>query len=299
MRNIILSACIGLLACSANDPTKPSPSESSALTTGAQNGKPPIYLALGDSISMGFNPFIVAHNAQAYVGFPEYLHELIDIPHTNAGCYGETTGSFLDPTAPDRGCRDLKEAGLIRAGYTGTQMEFMTGFIQSHPRLELITIELGNNDLLRVVVDECRLDPTCIAVTLPGTFQTMATNLGTIFATIRALGYEGQIVVPLYYDPFPIVSPAWTDLLTINNGILAQVAGSFKNTQVVDVRTAFAAASASYGGDPCAAGLLIPLTGMNEWVTSAPGAQCDAHPTPAGAELIARTIAPVVPPHGD
>ena len=225
------------------------------------------------------------------------MAELIDIPHTNAGCYGETTGSFLDPTAPDRGCRDLKEAGLIRAGYTGTQMEFMTGFIQSHSRLELITIELGNNDLL-MALEGCGFDPQCIADTLPGTFQTMAANLGTIFATIRGLDYKGQVVVPLYYDPFPTVSPAWTELLTINDGILTQVAGYF-GAQVVDVRAAFAAASARYGGDPCAAGLLIPLTGMNSWVTTAPGAQCDAHPTPAGAELIAHTIAPVVPPHAD
>ncbi len=138
MRNILVSACIGLLACSGSDTTTPTTStmsESAAVTTGAQNGDPPIYLALGDSFTMGFDPYTVAHNPQAYVGFPEYLHRLIGIPETNAGCYGETTGSFRSATAPDRGCRELAEAGLVRAGYRGTQMQFMIDFLDTHSRV--------------------------------------------------------------------------------------------------------------------------------------------------------------------
>ncbi len=255
---------------------------------------PPDYLALGNSIAQRFNPFVDARNGNSYVGYPEYLQTLIDIPHTNAGCYGETTSSFFDATAPDRGCRYLKQAGLVRAAYTGTQMEFMVDFIQKHSRLELITFALGANDIL-LTLEGCNFEPTCINNSLPGTFNTIASNLTYIFATIRGLGYNGQIIVPLYYDPFPTVYPSYGQLVAINNAILTQVAGYF-GAQIVDVNAAFAAASASAGGDPCAAGLLIPLIGWNQWVTTAPNANCDAHPSAAGAQLIAETIRPLVPP---
>lgn len=258
---------------------------------------PPIYLALGDSMAMGFDPFVDAHNRNAYVGYPEYLQEVIDIPHTNAGCYGETTASFMSPVAPDRGCRQFKDAGLVRAGYAGTQMEFMVDFIENHSRLELITFALGLNDIV-LVLEQCNFDPQCIGETLPGALQAMGDNLVVILATIRGLGYEGPIVVPLYYDPFPTVSPSFGQLVAINNGILSEIASYF-GAQVVDVPAAFSAASAAAGGDPCAAGLLIPLTGWNEWVNTVPGASCDAHPSPDGAQLIADTIAQIIPPRPD
>lgn len=255
---------------------------------------PPMYLALGDSIAMGFDPFVDAHNANAYVGYPEYLQSLIDIPHTNAGCYGETTGSFLSPTAPDRGCRHFKEVGLVRAGYTGTQLEFMIDFIQSHSRLELITLALGANDIV-LMTQQCGYDPQCVQEQLPGVLQVMGENLATIFATIRGLGYDGQIVVPLYYDAFPTVFPPYSQLIALNNAVLSQVADYF-SAQVADVASAFTTASEEFGGDPCTAGLLIPLTGSGEYVVAPPGASCESHPSPAGAELIAETIAAVVPP---
>lgn len=283
-----LSALVLALVCGSGCAPDPVRSDTYAVAN------PPMYLALGDSIAMGFDPFVEAHNANAYVGYPEYLQALIDIPHTNAGCFGETTGSFLSASAPDRGCRHFKELGLVRAGYTGTQLEFTIDFIEAHPRLELVTFALGANDIYLMAL-ECGFDPQCVQNQLPGVLQAMGANLATIFATIRGSGYDGLIVVPLYYDPFPTVYPPYSALVALNNTVLSEVAGYF-GAQVVDVPSAFTAASAEFGGDPCAAGLLIPLTGSNEYATAPPGAGCESHPSPAGATLIAETIVQVVPP---
>lgn len=260
-RNIVLTVCLAVLACSASYPTKPT-SEGDGLATEAKTANPPTYLALGDSI-----------------GFPKYVQQLTDIRHTNAACNGETTSSFLEPNAPDRGCRASKQKG-----YTGTQMDLMTDYIRTHAHLRLVTLELGANDAL-LALEQCNYDAQCVSSTLPGTFQTMANNLTTIFATIRGLGYAGQIVVPLYYDPFPKVAPDSSRVLAVVNAILGKVGTAF-GAQVVDVNASFVAASAAYDGDPRAAGLLIPLTGWNSWVTTA-----------AGARLIADDVARVVRAH--
>lgn len=55
-------------------------------------------------------------------------------------------------------------------------------------------------------------------------------------------------------------------------------------TSQLEVARAFVAASAPYGGDNCAAGLLIQLTPTT----------CDLHPSAAGQTLLAQTVERVV-----
>src|SRR5581483_7677551 len=68
------------------------------------------YLALGDSIAFGFNP-TVPIDLENYHGYPQFVAAEVHRRLANASCFGETSGSFLSPTAPDFGCRAWKQAG--------------------------------------------------------------------------------------------------------------------------------------------------------------------------------------------
>jgi hypothetical protein len=67
------------------------------------------------------------------------------------------------------------------------------------------------------------------------------------------------------------------------DGVLAQVASAF-DVQVADAFAAFLAADVPFGGDSCAAGLLIKL----------PNGTCDIHPSLTGQTLIAQTVVSLV-----
>jgi hypothetical protein len=94
--------------------------------------------------------------------------------------------------------------------------------------------------------------------------------------------YQGPIVALTYYS--------------LNYADPAQVAGTlFLDTVIANVTTAdggvvangfaaFQARSAAFGGDPCAAGLLIKL----------PDGSCNIHPSPEGHQVLAAAIAKAI-----
>jgi len=252
-------------------------SERSSLTATAT------YLALGDSIAFGFNPNVayVAPFTQ-FVGYPEATASARSIAVANAACPGETSGSFLDATAPDNGCHSSPyyfSRGL-KVDYQGlpTQMSYALAFLASAPRVDLITIDLGGNDLLLVQSACGATNTTCIAAALPGALATFATNLSTIFASIRAAGYTGKIVVVTQYatnyrDPTQLAALTSLDAEIVAVAALYDVA-------VADGYTSFALASTLTLGDPCAAGLLIRN----------PDGTCDKHPSSKGRQLLANAV---------
>jgi len=115
-----------------------------------------------------------------------------------------------------------------------------------------------------------------------GSVVEIEANLETIFDELRGAGYTGPIVVLEYYslsysDPTTLAGTEFLDsviagVTTANGGILA------------DGFRAFEGPSAAFGGDPCAAGLLIKL----------PDGTCNIHPSPAGQRLLAGAIADAI-----
>ena len=87
--------------------------------------------------------------------------------------------------------------------------------------------------------------------------------------------YGGTLVLVTYYSPSPALNPV---AMALNN-TMRSVGSSF-NVKFADGYGAFQLASAFFGGDPCKAGLLIPV---------APGT-CDVHPTFAGQALLAAAV---------
>jgi len=275
-KGVVLSFTLAALACGGAP--EGTTSESSSLL-----GKSPAYLSLGDSVPFGYDPTHLPPLApppktlNVFVGYPTYLDAAIDDVLTNPTCPGETSASFMIAGAPDRGCQDFRKDFGLHVSYAGTQQDFALAFLASHPETKLITLTIGANDAL-LLAQSCA-DQTCIANGLAATAQ----NVIAILTTLRHASPTAQIILTLYYAPS--LDPGILSLTHALNSTLSQaVALASAGVVVVDLKAAFDAADASFGGDPCKAGLLVRL----------PDGTCDIHPSQTGQKLIARTIRPTV-----
>jgi lysophospholipase L1-like esterase len=253
------------------------------------------YLALGDSVAFGYRPPAVTPpadylDAANFVGYPEDLAKLTGLRLANASCPGETTASMITRGVPSNGCENSPGPGPgyrstypLHVSYTGTQLEYAVEYLRSHPRTRLVSIDIGANDVFlcqATTTDGC-------AAKLPATLAQIGANLATILSALRDQAhYEGPLVLLTYYslnytDP---VQVAGTQEL---NRLLAATAKPFGVT-VADGFTAFKLASARAGGDPCAAGLLIPL----------PAGGCNIHPTARGHWVLTAAVAQAVVRNG-
>jgi lysophospholipase L1-like esterase len=229
-------------------------------------------------------------DAHSFVGYPEYLAEQLNERVTNASCPGETTASMLVAGAQSNGCENSPGSPIgyatlypLHAEYQGTQMDYALHYLAAHKHTRLITIDIGANDAF--LCQETTADHCSSPAELAGAAGEIAGNLGTIFHDLRVVaGYGGPIVVLSYYslsysDPVQVagalfLNSAIAGVTTANGGIVADGFG------------AFGAASAAFGGSPCAAGLLIKL----------PDGTCNIHPSPAGHRLLAAAIATAIGP---
>ena len=94
---LILCACLTIALCAAGP----------AAATDAGGGSGP-YLALGDSVVFAFieQAGYEYYYPTNFVGYADWTGLTLSLNPVDAGCPGETTGSFLSSTAPDNGCRD-------------------------------------------------------------------------------------------------------------------------------------------------------------------------------------------------
>lgn len=236
------------------------------------------YLALGDSLALGYDSTVPV-SLDNYHGYPEFVSDGIHRKVANASCFGETSASFLSAGAPDLGCQAWRQAGLpLFVPYSGTQMDYAVNYLVNNPNPQMVTINIGGNDLGLLQVS-CQFDVNCEIAGLPAVLAAYGQNMLTIFTNLRVqAGYQGPIVLLTYYI-FNYNDPAQVGAFTALNGIASGIAASF-GAKVADGFTAFQTAAAPFGGDSCAAGLLVKL----------PGGTCDTHASLAGQKLLADTI---------
>jgi lysophospholipase L1-like esterase len=273
----------------------------------AGNDKNYTYLALGDSIPFGMNALLLppfstqTPSPDQFIGYAETVaaaeHLLQSKKEVNASCPGESSGSFLHAYLPDLGCNSphyqppfptiapFKTPCLLHTCYTGAQMDFAESQLKANKHIDLVTLSIGANDVL-AALQQCGTN-TCVANAL----QTYAVNLTEILSRIRAV-YQGTLIMTKYYSPTPALDP----IAVAVNDVMSQVAASlvgpnFAPVQFADGFTAFKVASSNYGGDACAAGLLIPLP------PSPFTPPCDIHPSPLGRDLLATTVELLIPKH--
>ena len=243
------------------------------------------YLALGDSVAFGYTPLAkTPGDLKDYLGYPELVSKGIHLQVANASCFGESSGHFLNLLAPDTGCALWRSTYPLFAEYSGTQMDYAITYLKESKKVELVTIDLGINDL-GVLLGFCDQDPGCVATHLDAVLNAYQANLTAIFHAIRFdAGYTGPIVAVTIYT-VDYSDSATAGVIALLNARLAGVA-SFFGAYVADAFTAFGAASVPFNGSACAAGLLIVL----------PTGGCDIHPSAAGQELIAQIVLAQLPP---
>jgi lysophospholipase L1-like esterase len=258
------------------------------------NDKNFTYLALGDSIAFGFDPTLFppfkppvpVPTPDEFVGYPEVVAGLLQLQESNAGCPGETSGSFLKVNAPDNGCnghQGFKATIGLHTKYNQAQVSFANSELASNKNINLVTLSIGGDDLL-LLQQKCATAPvfaTCVIENLPNVLTTYGQNLAGILGAIRAK-YHGTLIVMNSYSPSS--NPLFIAAISALNQVTVEVGLNF-GVKFADAFTAFLSYSALHGGgDPCAAGLLIPL---------AVGV-CDVHPSPVGRDLLAQTVLSVL-----
>ena len=232
----------------------------------------PTYLALGDSVAFGFNPLVDLKTVEV-TGYPELLAAQRGLDVMNLACPGEASGGFVSPTGADNHCRENRRAYPLHVAYDGTQLQAALDILARSPDIQLVTIDLGANDVF--LLDHlCARDLTCILSNFVATMSAYEKNLGLIFTKLRAV-YTGPLVALTIYNPYPTDETAEYALEKIDAALADAIAT--QGGVVADGMAAFAAAS---HGDPCKAGLLIAL----------PDGTCDVHPTAAGAKVLADAI---------
>lgn len=255
-----------------------------ATAASQRNHNPNNYLALGDSVPFGFNPLLVQPGVSpdVFVGYPQLASDLFRPRKKlfNASCPGETSTSLITGSRPDQGCQDYRQfIGPLHVAYSGSQLEYAKSYVAANPRTGLVTMMIGANDLF-MLLDSCTSspNPNCISDGIPGVLTTLASNLTTIYSTLRQAGFRGDFVAVTYYSP-NYGDPLATAVITALDNTLAGVTQVFGG-KVADGFGEFQAAAAAFGGDSCTAGLLIHLTPST----------CDIHPSSAGAALLADAV---------
>jgi hypothetical protein len=110
--------------------------------------------ARGDSYPYGSDGSgFLPHNHNYWVGYPDYLSELLDRPLVNAACPGETTSSLLtgvfEPAEPH--CPAVREADLLPVPYASSQMDFAEAYLR--PTNGAAAVRLGTGEGLDLSPD--------------------------------------------------------------------------------------------------------------------------------------------------
>ncbi|HEX8732338.1 MAG TPA: SGNH/GDSL hydrolase family protein [Ktedonobacterales bacterium] len=235
---------------------------------------PHYYMALGDSLSFGYQP-----NLDFSAGFVDDLYNYTLRPAgatglVNDACAGETTETMING-----GC----VARFAHHGsYTGAQLDAALRFLNDprhKGRVSPVTLEIGVNDVIK------DWDPTTCSVG-PSTehdLATMDTNLTTVILPklIAALATPtgastGDLHLLNYYNPYAQECADSVQFVHELNDHLAADAAQFR-IPVVDVYNAF-------GGDNNTSANLCSLT----WMCNAKFH--DIHPSNKGYAVIAQAV---------
>lgn len=152
---------------------------------------PTYYLALGDSLSVGFQP----NRGPTVHGYTDVLARrlrtsaIADLELENVGCPGETT-------------RSLVSGERSPCSYAaGAQLQTAVDFLTAHPgQVAFVTIDIGVNDLLnRCLEPSLLIQRSCAREVAPKIGDRLAQ---IVDALSSAAGPGVPIVGMTYYNPF-------------------------------------------------------------------------------------------------
>jgi lysophospholipase L1-like esterase len=252
----------------------------------SSNSKATRYMALGDSLTFGYqqakyNALLPAGEpAKAFkTGFVDVFSKRLKkargrVITSNLGCPGETTDSLLG-LAP---C-PYHPPFPLHVAYPGSQMAAALAIAGRKNKPNVITVDIGNNDLL-ATVNGCNANPApypsptfCILARAPDTFAHVIANQTTILTQLRAAAPKAKIVNIGVYNP-----------LTPTLGVSSDVLARNLNGQLLALSTSLGAKFA----DPMN---VFNPSGDNEIptlcaLTAVCGPLKDIHPTDAGYKAL-------------
>jgi lysophospholipase L1-like esterase len=273
----------GVITVGLAVPATAAPAAKSSATVGN-------YLALGDSVAFGYIPPNASpppnyNDPSSFVGYPEDLGRALRLKVANASCPGETTVSFIAQGGLSNGCENSPGSATgyrtfypLHVNYPNTQLNYAENYLRGHSATSLVTIDIGAND--GFICQETTKDGCTSPTEQAAVVKEVKVNLEEIVAALRTTGgYQGTIVALNYYALNYSV-PQLVEFSRVINKAIGEAARA-ENIVVASGFNAFERASVRYGGDPCKAGLLIPL----------PTGGCNIHPSPEGHLLLAAAIA--------
>jgi lysophospholipase L1-like esterase len=242
------------------------------------------YLALGDSVTFGYQESQVIpapnyHQAAGFRGYPEQLGTMLHLKVTNLACPGETSASLVNAKAPSNGCEDgYRKAFPLHTNYTGSQLPAAVTFLRSHPRVRLVSLMIGANDLF--LCQATTKDACTSPAEQKATLAKVSANVRRILSEIRGRAhYRGQIVIVQYFS-LNYSSPVITSYSAGLNQAQASAAKPF-HVRIAGAFGEFRSASRRFGQNPCLAGLLTQLGAYGN---------CGVHPSYAGQALLAKSV---------
>ncbi|WP_054971079.1 SGNH/GDSL hydrolase family protein [Alicyclobacillus ferrooxydans] len=200
----------------------------SASSTANSATKAPMLVALGDSITFGYNLPDTNHNSvPSQSAYPYLIGKADHMKVSDLGIPGWTSTDLLNA---------LSSANFDRV-------------IQS---ANVVVIDIGSNDLLHLsgpLLQQAQANPTApiqLTQQQQAAFQqaitTFGGNITKIVAGVRKMT-NAPILLYNLYDPFPPgtgVNTVTEQLEAVENGLIAQVSASVPNVTVVDAHKAFA-----------------------------------------------------------
>jgi lysophospholipase L1-like esterase len=304
IRAMLVLVCAGAMLATASGQAlakkstgkKPTASKKSKLTPTTPITKGSTYLALGDSVTFGYEESGVVptpnyQDASSFVAYPEILGSELHLKVVNAACPGETSASLINNTAQSNGCENTPGKGNVgyrtlyplHVSYSGSQLAFAVSYLKKHSNVRLVSLMIGAND--GFLCEETTADQCTSFTEQAALIATISKNVKTILSTIRNKAhYNGQIAIENYYstDSASATDDQQSELL--NQGV--DSAAKPFHVEIADGYGVFQTASAHSSGDStCNAGLLTQL--------GSPGT-CGIHPSYAGQSLLAQALEQVI-----
>src|SRR6266516_5567320 len=200
------------------------PASAGSVTGPAANGT---YLALGDSVAFGYVPPQAVpppnyRDAHSFVGYPEDVAQALRVGAWNASCPGETTDSMLVTGVVSNGCENSPASPTgyrtlypLHVHYQGTQMEYALKYLAVHRHTQLVTIDIGANDVF--LCQETTQDHCASAAELQAVLQEIRANWTAIYTRTRNFAHNkgpwaGRTYYSLSYsDPVQVASTQLLD----------------------------------------------------------------------------------------
>ncbi len=251
---------------------------------------PYTYLAIGDSVGFGITNG--ASYTQPSNGDRGYVSLYADYLATqnaglrptvvNASIYGEDSMSYSNLSNQARSLNTNYPSPPVLATQSELFQSTITSAALAGAPVQRVTVSLGANDLLSVVqLPGFAGLPEFVQAGL--VFQALSntqTNLGIIYANLRAALPTAEIIAVGYYDPFAILpgnpNPAFTAGAVNSLNQIIQTAAASVGARYVETASAF------LGQEATLTNMLLDQT------TALP----NVHPTAAGYQVIANRIIP-------